>query len=72
MSSLKEAIKVFKDYYACPCCSNGKNPVELAAIYHQSSFTSRNFTCKDCNRDFFVPHEVKIVKAPVFTKRPRS
>lgn len=58
--NLKEAIPVFKDYLACPECSGGKNVVNLAAVYHVSALTHRNFCCKDCNQEFLVPHSIKI------------
>jgi transposase-like protein len=63
------AIKVYKDYYACPQCSNGKDVVNLAAVYHVEALTHRCFCCKDCGKDFLVPPEVKIKPIPTFHKR---
>ena len=67
---LREAIKVYKDYYACPCCSGGQNVVNEAAVYHTTSLTSREFECKDCRRVFKVPADVKITKP--FKKRKKQ
>lgn len=65
------AIKVFKDYYACPCCSNGKDVLNQAAIYHTSAFTHRDFCCKDCNKEFHVPNDIKLTPLdPVNTRKP--
>lgn len=72
MSNLQSAINVFNEYYACPCCSKGKDPVNLAAVYHQSAFDSRRYTCKDCGKEFLIPQEVKISKPAHFVKKPRS
>lgn len=58
--NLREAIKVFKDYFACPECSDSKSVLNNAAIYHSSALTHRNFECKDCRQVFLVPAEVKI------------
>lgn len=66
--NLREAIKVFNEYYACPECSNSKNVVNDSAIYHQSALTHRNFECKDCRQVFLVPSEVKITPMRPFRK----
>ena len=60
MNDLKEAIKVFDDYYACPCCSDGKGVLDNAAVYATEAFTHRNFECKDCRQTFLVPAHIKI------------
>jgi transposase-like protein len=60
MNDIKQAIPVFKDYYACPECSHGKNVVNEAAVYHVSALTHRSYECKDCRQTFAVPSSVKI------------
>ena len=67
-TSLPLAIKVFKDYWACPCCSDGKNVVNLAAVYHISALTHAEYICKDCNNQFLVPSEVKIKPMKPFNR----
>ena len=69
MNELKEAIHVFRDYHACPCCSNGKNVLNEAAIYAEESFTHRIFVCKDCNQEFKVPDSIKLNKPKEFKRR---
>lgn len=66
--NLREAIKVFKDYFACPECSDSKSVLNNAAIYHSSALTHRNFECKDCRQVFLVPAEVKISAPKPFRK----
>lgn len=58
--NLREAIKVFKDYFACPECSDSRNVINEAAVYHSSALTHRNYECRDCRQVFLVPSEVKI------------
>lgn len=70
---LKEAIHVFNKYHACPECSNGKDVVNQAAVYHEEAFTHRIFECKDCRGSFKVPDSIKIVKPKPFRKpEPRK
>jgi hypothetical protein len=64
MNDLKQAIPVFKDYYACPECKD--------AIYNIEAFTHREYECKDCRQVFLVPSEVKINKPKEFRPRPDS
>jgi len=61
---LKEAVKVYNEYYSCPTCKD--------AVYHIESFTHRQFCCKDCNNDFLVPASVKINKPKPFRKPERK
>ena len=62
MDNVREAELVFKSgYYKCP---HG-----CGAHYHTYSFTHREFTCKDCNREFLVPSKVKINKPKKFIKK---
>ena len=72
MNDLKQAIPVFKDYYACPECSNGKNVLNEAAVYNIEAFTHREYECRDCRQVFLVPAEVKINKPKEFRPRPDS
>lgn len=67
---MKEAIKVFNEYFACPECSHGRDLVNEAAIYHLSSFTHREFECKDCRNQFLVPSSIKLNKPQQFKRKP--
>lgn len=59
-----EAVKVFNDYYACPCCTD--------AVYHSYAFTHREFDCKDCGGSFLVPEDIKLNKPKPFKRKPRK
>jgi len=69
---LKQAIHVFNKYWACPDCSNGKDVVNQAAVYHEESFTHRNYECRDCRQTFIVPSSVKINSPKPFRKPERK
>lgn len=69
MNNLPEAIHVFNKYYACPCCSDSVDVLNEAAIYHESSFTHREFQCKDCNKVFLIPTSIKLNKPQPFKKK---
>jgi len=67
---LKQAIPVFKDYFACPECSNSKNVVNEAAVYHIEAFTHREYECRDCRQVFLVPASIKLNKPKEFKRKP--
>ena len=59
---LPEAEKVYESgYYSCPLCHD--------AVYHELSFTHRNFQCKDCNQVFLVPESIKLNTPKSFKKK---
>lgn len=60
---LPEAIHKFNEYWECPVGCN--------AVYHEYSFTHRNFMCKDCNKEFLVPEHIKLNKPEPFKKKPK-
>ena len=71
-NQLPEAIHVFDKYHACPLCSKGVDVVNESAVYHELSFTHRQFQCKDCNQVFLVPESIKLNAPKPFKKKVRQ
>lgn len=63
--NLQEAIKHNNHgYYSCPA--------SCGAVYHEVSFTHREFQCKDCNQEFLVPESIKIIKPKPFKRKSKQ
>ena len=61
---IKEAKQKYKEYLECP--------EGCGAHYHHSSFTHREYECRDCRNTFLVPSSVKLSKPVPFRKPERK